>query len=294
MDLPRNDNLGWFYLIKLIFRIKTSAQVIQDSDYEVMEAMEENLMRVAQTILAAGYVTCLTGAGISVESGIRPFRGPGGLWTEHGEPPMDGYQRFLADPKGHWEAQLKREGYMKEMAATIENARPNPAHFALAELEQLGVLRFLITQNVDNLHRAAGSKNLAEIHGNTRLLRCINCGARFKRSEIEIKELPPHCPACNGIIKGDGVMFGEPIPADVLEACDRESRRSDLMLLVGTSAFVYPAIGFAIEIKKRGGILVEVNPNRTDITKYCDIRLEGKAGEVMPQLVAAIKSLKEK
>ena len=105
----------------------------------------------ARLMLASKYVVALTGAGISVESGIRPFRGPDGLWTEYGEPPMDGYQRFLADPKADWEQRLKREGYSKELYETLEKANPNPAHHALFQLEELRVLQYLITQNVDNL-----------------------------------------------------------------------------------------------------------------------------------------------
>ena len=137
--------------------------------------MEADIDHATRLILASKYVVGLTGAGISVESGIRPFHGPGGLWTEYGEPPMDGYQRFLADPKAHWEQLSKRGGYIGELSEALERAKPNPAHYALAELEELGILKYLITQNVDNLHRAAGSKNVAEIHGNFLKTRCIQC-----------------------------------------------------------------------------------------------------------------------
>ncbi len=126
----------------------------------------DDLEHAGRLILASKYVVSLTGAGISVESGIRPFRGPGGLWTEYGEPPMDGYQRFLAAPKADWERRVKREGYARELYETLIRAKPHPAHYALAELEELGILKYLITQNVDNLHRSAGSTKIAEIHGN--------------------------------------------------------------------------------------------------------------------------------
>ena len=254
--------------------------------------MEKEIERAAKLLLRSKYVTALSGAGISVESGIRPFRGPGGLWTERGEPPMDGYQRFMRDPKGHWEGIMKRRAETGEFSRTIGEAKPNEAHTALAELEQLGILKYLITQNIDNLHIEAGSKNVAEIHGNTRKLRCIECNERYGRDEIPLDVLPPRCPRCNGIIKTDTVMFGEPIPMDVLRVCQREAQRSDCMITVGTSAFVYPAAGFPLEVKRRGGIIVEVNLYESDMTQICDISLRGKATEVMSQLVECIKSMK--
>ena len=252
--------------------------------------METEIERAARLILSSKYVTCLTGAGISVESGIRPFRGPGGLWTEKGEPPMDGYQRFLANPKAHWEERASGSSRWREMRQALEAAKPHSAHYALAELEELGILKCLITQNIDNLHRAAGSKNLAEIHGNHLKLRCIQCNSRYEKEEISLEALPPRCPQCGGVIKGDTVMFGEPIPTDVLEICQEESNKSDCMLLVGTTAFVYPAAGFPLQIKRHGGALIEVNLYDTEIASFCDVVLRGKAGEVMPQLVDCIKA----
>ena len=252
--------------------------------------MEADIDRAARLMLASKYVVGLTGAGISVESGIRPFRGPGGLWTEHGEPPMDGYQRFLADPKAHWEQRIKKGGYLKELYEALEVAKPNPAHYALANLEGLRVLKYLITQNVDNLHRAAGSKKVAEIHGNFLKMRCIKCNSRYDQGEISLETLPPLCPKCGGIIKTDGVMFGEPIPSDVLMICQQETDNSDCMLSVGTSVFVYPAAGFPHQVKRSGGALIEIGPYETDLTYLCDVSLRGKAGEVLPQLVNAIRT----
>jgi NAD-dependent deacetylase len=251
----------------------------------------DDIERAGRLIRASKYVVGLTGAGISVESGIRPFRGPGGLWTEYGEPPMDGYQRFLADPKAGWEHIVSREGYMGELYQALSQAKPHPAHYALAELEEFGILRYLITQNVDNLHRAAGSKNIAEIHGNFSKLRCVQCNLRYEMEEISLETLPPHCPRCGGIIKSDTVMFGEPLPADIIEICQAETNRCDCMLLVGTSASVYPAAGFPWQVKQRGGALIEAGPYETEITPFCDISLRGKAGEVLPRLVERIKVL---
>ncbi len=254
------------------------------------EKLERDIERVADLMLSANYVICSTGAGISVESGIRPFRGPGGIWEEYGEPPMDGYQRFLANPKAEWEKRIKREGYWRGLFESFEKAKPNPGHYALAELEELGVLKFLITQNVDNFHRAAGSKKIAEIHGNFFLVRCIRCNSRYPREEIPLDVLPPLCPKCNGMLKMDTVMFGEPIPSDVLSICEEETHKSDCMLSAGTSAFVYPAAGFPQMIKRRGGALIEVDPYETALTYMCDVSLRGKSGEVLPELVNRIKA----
>jgi len=257
---------------------------------EFSQELKRSIDAAAELLLKAHYVVGLTGAGISVESGIRHFRGPGGLWTEYGEPPMDGYQRFLADPKGEWGKLIKREGYLKAAYESFEGAKPNPGHYALAKLEELGVLKFLITQNVDNFHRAAGNKNLAEIHGNFFLVRCIKCNSRYPQEEISLEKLPPSCPKCGGIIKIDTVMFGEPIPHDVISKCQEEVYKCDCMLSVGTSAFVYPAAGFPQIVKSRGGTLIEVDPYETALTYMCEVSLRGKSGEILPELVDCIRA----
>ena len=255
--------------------------------------MNIDIEKAARLLLTSQYVTCLTGAGISVESGVRPFRGPDGLWTELGEPPMDGYQRFLANPKAHWGKTIKGTGGDRSFLQAADEAIPNPAHYALAELEDIGILKYLITQNIDNLHLTAGSQKVAEIHGNIKKVRCIKCHARYGREDISLDVIPPLCPKCGGIIKTDIVMFGEPIPRDVLKTCQREIDKSDCMLSVGTSALVYPAADFPMEIKRNGGILIEVNLYETEMTPYCDISLRGKAGEVLPELVNCVKQLQQ-
>jgi len=250
-----------------------------------------DIEQAAKLILESHYLVGLTGAGISVESGIRPFRGPGGLWTEFGEPPMDGYQRFMQNPKKHWEEIVKRGSRDGEFSRKLGEAKPNPAHFALAEMEQLGILKYLITQNIDNLHLAAGSRNVAEIHGNSQKLRCLRCQSRYPKEAISFELLPPKCPRCGGVIKTDTVMFGEPIPTDVLRICQRETEKADCMITVGTSAFVYPAAGFPLEVKQKGGILIEINLYESELTPLCNLSLRGKAGEILPSLVNCIKAI---
>jgi NAD-dependent deacetylase len=249
----------------------------------------EALAAAAECLARARYVIALTGAGLSVESGIPPFRGPGGLWTKHGEPPMNGFQLFLADPRRAWEERLNPTGPMRELWSALAAARPNPGHLALVELEEMGVLRATITQNVDNLHRLAGSTRLFEIHGNATLIRCLTCITRFAREDIDFATLPPRCPHCGGLLKSDTVSFGEPIPPDVLEGCFEEASRADCMLVAGTSATVYPAAQFPFEVRERGGDLIEVNPYPSELTAVSSYTLQGPAGEVLPQLTALVR-----
>lgn len=253
-----------------------------------LEALDEAATCLAQ----ARYVIALTGAGMSVESGIPPFRGPGGLWTKHGEPPMNGYQRFLADPVRAWEERLNPTGPMAELWSALAAAQPNAGHRALVELEDLGVVRSIITQNVDDLHRAAGSTRLLEIHGNATLIRCIGCVTRYARDEIDFAVLPPRCPQCDGLLKSDTVSFGEPIPPDVLERCFEEAALADCILVAGTSATVYPAAQFPFQIHERGGTLIEVNPYPSELTALCTHALRAPAGEALPRLVDRVRDLR--
>ncbi len=246
------------------------------------------MRKAAEAIAHATYAAALTGAGLSVESGIPPFRGPGGLWTKHGEPPLNGFEEFLSDPKAAWEARLNPRGPMLELWRTLQDAKPNPGHYALAELDRIGILRCLITQNVDDLHSQAGSRELAEIHGNYRLVRCLECGDRNSRDDINLDELPPICAKCGGIIKSDTVSFGEPIPVDVLAICQQVADQCDCMIVAGTSATVYPAAHFPVQVRQRGGTLIEVNPYESELTPMCSISLRGPAGEILPLLVERV------
>src|SRR5258708_36976161 len=257
---------------------------------EQERASDDEIRETAETIVDAGYPIALTGAGMSVESGIPPFRGPGGLWTKYGEPPMNGFQRFMADPKKAWEERLTRRN--DELFKPLTVAKPNAGHVALVELERVGILRFVITQNIDDVHRQAGQKELAEIHGNWTLIRCLDCNTRFHGDAISLEKLPPECPRCGGLLKSDTVSFGEPIPIDVLNMCAEHSARADLVIVAGTSATVYPAAAFALEVKQRGGILIEVNLYESEITQICDFSLRGGSAAVLPRLVSAIGEIR--
>jgi NAD-dependent deacetylase len=160
---------------------------------------------------------------------------------------------------------------------------------ALAEMERMGLIKALITQNIDNLHIKAGSVNILEIHGNSKKLRCTVCSARFPRDDFDLSVLPPRCPSCGGVVKGDTVMFGEPIPAEVLRDCIEETERSDCMLVVGTSGAVVPAASLPYIVKRKGGTLVEVNPLQSELSYMCDVCVRAPSGEALPLLVSRLK-----
>jgi NAD-dependent deacetylase len=254
------------------------------------DALAQAIEETTEAIAAAEHVVALVGAGLSAESGVPTFRGPDGLWTKYGEPDFRDYDRFREDPGKWWQQRLERTNTLGELVDALNNAVPNEGHFALKEMEDDGVLKHIITQNIDNLHQIAGSRAITEIHGNRTKLRCIACNNRWPLDEFPMDELPPHCPDCNGLVKGDTVMFGEPIPRDALDECVEQTWLCDCMLLIGTSAVVYPAAGFPMDVKGKGGKLIEVNPNETPLTRYADVILRAPAGEVLPKVVSQLRT----
>jgi len=262
--------------------------------------MEEAIKRAARDLADSTYAIALTGAGISTESGIPDFRGPSGVWTKNPDRERrayQGYERFLQDPKAYWKERLTTPSLL----GNLEASKPNKGHYALAELETLGVLKWVITQNVDALHEKAGNRNLLEYHGNSLKLRCISCSARFPRDQFDLmamlKEdrLPPRCPKCDGVIKNDGVGFGEPIPATVAERSMEEAEKCDLMLICGTSAVVYPFAYLPRVARQRGkAIIIEINAEPTPLTQegVSNYLIQGKTGEILPKIVEEIKKLK--
>ena len=248
---------------------------------------ERAIERAAELISASEYVVALVGAGLSAESGIPTFRGAGGLWTRVGEPSMNGYQQFLHDPVRWWEHQLNPDAdpARTEFREAIDRAEPNAGHYALVSMERLDILKMTITQNVDNLHVRAGATRLVEIHGNRTKVRCIGCEARRPREAFDYEDLPPLCPECGSLVKGDTVMFGEPIPPSVIDACFRQAALCDCMIVCGTSATVFPAASFPRMVKENGGTLIEANPNPTPLSEMADVTLRGPTGELLPEVV---------
>ncbi|MDY6964379.1 MAG: NAD-dependent deacylase [Halobacteriota archaeon] len=249
---------------------------------------EVDINLAAKQILRSKYLIASTGAGFSTESGIPDFRGPDGVWTKYGEPSMDGFQRFMEDPSSMAKELMKPK--RMSMIRNFLGSKPNPGHYALAELEEMGILKCLITQNVDNLHRAAGNKNVLEFHGNVYRLRCLTCNSRFDLTQSD--DIREHRSRCNGRVKTDAVMFGEPIPQDVLRRSFEEAKRCDCLIVAGTSAVVYPAASLPGIAKEQGATIIEINGEETHLTySITDNYIKGKTGEVLPRIVKEIKGL---
>ncbi|MFC1893937.1 NAD-dependent deacetylase [Chloroflexota bacterium] len=280
--------------------------------------LEQLIAGAARDLINSRHAIALTGAGISTESGIPDFRGPSGIWTKNPEAERRAYQsyeRFTADPRGWWIERLTGPSLLGD----LEKARPNAGHYALAELEKLGILKCVITQNVDGLHEKSGTSNVLEYHGSVLKLRCISCMSRFARDEFDLErlwhedELPPRCPKCGGTVKTDGVAFGEPIPGDVVHQSLEEARTCDLMLICGTSAVVFPfanlplvARDHKVERERKTGagiyavekvpavIIIEVNAEPIPLTQegISDYLIQGKTGQVLPEIVKQVKKLR--
>ena len=266
-----------------------------------MTQLADKIRQAAALIDRASYVVALAGAGLSAGSGIPTYRGAGGLWTQHGTPPLLSYQEFASDPAEWWRKRLAAEEdpshAVFQMKHAVDNAAPNAGHLALADLEWQGILRCVITQNVDDLQNVAGSREVLEIHGNRNRLRCLECGLRLPRDSYAallsdhraLAAGPPLCRECGGVLKLDTVMFGEPIPQDTSPRLSREAaEQCDCMLLVGTSGTVNPAARLPLVAKERGAILIEVNPEETPLTQWCDLALSGPADVILPQLLNSI------
>ena len=264
--------------------------------------MEQLIEKAAGDLVSSKYAIALTGAGISTESGIRDYRGPDGVWTKNPEAERrayQGYQEFMADPKIWWESVLTGLSY--SLFANVGNATPNPGHYALVELEKMGILKCVITQNVDGLHEKAGTEKLLEYHGSSLKLRCVSCGQRFRSDEFDLdkllqeQRLPPRCPKCQGVIKSDGVFFGEPIPSDVANQSLEEAWKCDLMLICGTSAVVYPFANLPRIARERNvATIIEVNAEPTPLTmeRVSDYLIQGKTGEVLPAIIEEVKRIR--
>ncbi len=243
--------------------------------------LSDKLAEAAAMLRAAGgRCVALTGAGISVASGIPAFRGSQGLWDRYDPFVYAEIGNFRRRPEKSWEM-------LGEMMKTIEKAAPNPAHKALAELERRGLLETVITQNVDSLHQAAGSRRVIEFHGSNRDLVCLDCGHRWAGFELsQVAELPPRCSECGGVLKPDVVFFGEAIPPAALQEATRAAENARLMLVIGTSANVYPAADMPVLTKRAGGRVLEINLEKTPLTgSVADLTLFQPADEVLPALL---------
>jgi len=267
-------------------------------DSAVSDAVRRVIDAVADLVCRSDYVVAMTGAGMSVESGIPPFRGSDGLWTRFGRPSMDGFREFKADPQAYWERQMNAEfdAHILHLRDRLQRAMPHAGHRALARLVRDGWVQAVVTQNIDGLDARAGvaAERLIEIHGNRKRLRCIECGARTELADFVPLFAPGPCSDCGGAVKFDAVMFGEPLVPEVLAAARAEFDRADCVLAIGTSATVRPASGLIwvathrSDSEGQNAALVEINPNSTKATAISDVVVRAEAGVAMPLLADAI------
>jgi NAD-dependent deacetylase len=247
--------------------------------------MDKLIKKAAQDLANAKMVTALTGAGISTESGIPPFRGKGGLWEKYDPLEVAHIDAFLQDPAKVWKL------LFKDMKDVLDKAAPNDSHKGLAKLEELGILKTIITQNVDGLHQMAGNSDVIEFHGNMAWQRCMECNAHYKTSRVEITQIPPRCD-CGGILRPNAVLFGEMIPQEALWRSRQVATDCDVMLVIGTSAVVQPAALMPVVAKESGAKVIEINPEPTPLTvDISDYLIRGTAGDVMNRIMAALENI---
>src|SRR4030067_2097107 len=241
------------------------------------------IQRAAQDILHSKKTIACTGAGISVESGIPDFRGAQGLWEKYCTEKYAHIHAFHSNPDKVWMM-------LKDMFSLIMEAKPNPAHIGLADLERMGYLSSVITQNVDGLHQSAGSRNVIEFHGTHRTLSCLKCSITVDGASLKMEDLPARCSRCSSLLKPDVVFFGEPIPWEAQVMSFKESKSCDAVLVIGTSAVVYPAASIPITAKERGATVIEINTEATPLTgQISDHLICRSAGEIIPALVEEVK-----
>jgi NAD-dependent deacetylase len=247
--------------------------------------MDSLIKKAAQAVLDSSLTLALTGAGISVESGIPDFRSKGGLWDRYDPEEYASIYSFQRHPEKVWHM-------LREMEETVDKARPNAAHIGLAELEEMELLRSVITQNVDNLHQEAGSKDVIEYHGNSRSLTCLWCNRRYGYAQKK-GEYPPYC-ECGRILKPAVVFFGEAIPMEAMTRSYQLASSCRALLIIGTSAVVSPFNVLPRQAKQAGATIIEINLEKTVLTdSITDIFLQGKATERVSQVVSAVKQLRE-
>jgi len=256
--------------------------------------LEKKIELAAKLINKSRRIIALTGAGISTESGILDFRSPGtGLWTKEDPMKWAHIDAFLRNPAAYWARAID-----PNRSIHIENAEPNLGHRGLVELEQMGKLIAVITQNVDGLHQKAGSSRVVELHGNSLTCHCMKCNAQYKRSDIiqRVKngENPPMCqkPGCKGIIKSNTILFGESLPEDAIQYAYQLAELCDLMIVLGSSLVVYPAAHLPNSARGCGANLILINRDETDKDYLFDIVIHGEdIGAVLPKIIEKCKEL---
>lgn len=243
--------------------------------------MQTLYRELAELMLKKKQCVALTGAGISADSGIPTFRSRGGLWEKYDPMVYASAEVFKKDPSKYW---IIRGDFIRSYG----KYKPNAAHYALAELENMGILRHVITQNIDGLHKSAGSRSVTEIHGSLREIYCLKCGQEYLAPHVP-EGLPPYCD-CGGVLKPNTVLFGEQLPPEALKRAYHESSTCKSMLVVGTSAVVQPAAALPYLAKQNGALVIEINPEKC--FAGADYYIEEKAGAALSAIVAELQHLK--
>ena len=282
-----------------------TSQVCSDKAHHMDFSLIE---KAADLLVRANHAVVLTGAGISTESGVPDFRSAGGIWERY-DPTLFFYERFLAEPDVVWRCliEMNTSGGM-----SLWDAKPNKGHLALSALEHMGIVKVVITQNIDNLHQKAGSRNVIEFHGNMLVFRCLKCGRTYSYEQLlEIIAgsacLPPLC-ECRGVLKPDAVFFGEAIPQEALKESFRHAQECDLMLVIGTSAHIEPAASLPIVAKGMHSMfrgigslvpkgtchVIEINREPTPLTgEVSDFLIQGNAGEILSCIIDKAKEKRQ-
>lgn len=271
----------WCAFVKYLVRLR-------GEKYDHLEVISLNKMdkaslkQAAELLKRSKYTFAFTGAGISVESGIAPFRGKGGLWSVY-DPVYFDLSYFLGHPEQSWK--VIKEIFFEKFV----DAKPNAAHYALAEMQLRGMLNEIVTQNIDNLHQAAGSEKVIEFHGNCRRLISIDKKYEYPVEEISLDRLPPRCPRSGSILKPDFIFFGEQIPPQAYLDSMRAAEKAEVVIVVGSTGEVMPAGQIPVVAKQRGAKVIEVNVSSSNFTDFMtDVFLQGKATEVMSALMAEL------
>jgi len=247
--------------------------------------MDDLIKRAARDICKSRHLVALTGAGCSVESGIPPFRGKGGVWEKIDPMKYAHIDYFMKNPEDVWRVLIG------EMKRVIDRSGPNDAHVGLARLEEMGFMKTIITQNVDGLHQMAGNTDVVEFHGTFAWQRCLACDRRIQTSNVDMTEIPPRC-ECGGIWRPECIFFGEMIPQRELMRAREESLACDVMLVIGTSAVVQPVASMPLVAKEGGAVIIEINAEKTPLTDYTsDYIVQGRAGQIMRSIVEEVENL---
>ncbi|MHA1136496.1 MAG: SIR2 family NAD-dependent protein deacylase [Candidatus Thorarchaeota archaeon] len=244
-------------------------------------SLDHSIQKAKEMVAKARKISALTGAGISVDSGIPDFRSEGGLWKRFDPLEHATLESFMRNPTKFWTMG-------RELAETIIKAKPNSAHLALAQLEEQGKLTGVITLNIDNLHQSAGNKKVIELHGNYLSAHCIECNSEYFGKKVHENvaqgEIPPKCEKCGGILKSEAILFGEPLPEGPMAKAVELCRNTELMIVIGSSLTIYPAAFLPQLARNAGAKIILINLEGTNKDGVADVVLQGRATDILPAI----------